>query len=417
MEIKNIKHNYDNNICSFQLVISAEEFAPYIDQMRREKPNAFLTEVHKSAGREAIPPLFEKACIQRGFVPVSKPDFNVEKCGADGIICVCSFVNYPEVTELNWKGLSVEKPVKLCTEEDVDQAIAKYMRNHPYSRPTDRPAQMGDLVDISFSGTSEGKGFFFDHSDNTRFQVGAGTIFYGLDEAIVGHSAGDEFELTLTMPDDFRREQIRGKTLDLKIKLKIVLSRDILECTDEYVKSMINGYDSLAQFREYQRKHVQAVYDAKSDIIYENRVRTALAKMVTCSIPDVMTDAAVEPYVTAMDITAMRHGKKVEEYLAEIGKTLEQYKAHCRPRAEEQVRLSLALDYIIRTEGVQATQDEYDSLVAEYAKKRNIDIASAVKLMGGEDAIIEQILSGRALSLVVKCSNPVEIKVDALPEN
>ena len=78
------------------------------------------------------------------------------------------------------------------------------------------------------------------------------------------------------------------------------------------------------------------------------------------------------------------------------------------------VRLSLALDHIITSENVQANREDYDEYVADYAQRQRISNEEAVKRLGGESAIIEQLLHAQAIEVVKQYAQPTEMPFDSI---
>lgn len=271
---------------------------------------------------------------------------------------------------------------------------------------------MGDIVEVSFTGTHNGERFPYDHSEKSRFTLGSGQLFAGLDELLEGHVAGDDLEPSLTMPEDFHRDDVAGMTLDLKVHLRGVWARDLLECTDEYVKEHIKGCETLAEFREKQRSEIQSRYDSESARHYRRNLDEALAAAVTCPIPGAMMDTAIARYVATLRSIAAQQGKTAEQVLQEEGKTMADFIEQVRPSAETQVRESIALDYIARAEKIEVTGEELAGYIQRYAESGKISVEEAQRRLGGVDALYERMLNDRAMKVVTDSAEPVIQEVE-----
>lgn len=433
MELRNISTNEGR--VRFELHLDKEEWLGYLKkestslQKRKAVPGyragkAPLSVAYKTYGdsliqggtNAVINDKLTQACEENDWAPVSQPTITVVAADLEQFCALIAFADYPKVEEMEYRGLKVEKPIKTVTEAQVDEMIDKYMRNHLYVHEVPREARMGDIVEVKFRGTHNGEGFEYDHSDKSRWVVGSGQLFTGLDEAIVGHVAGDDLELTLTMPEDFHREAVAGLTLDLKVHLVGVWARDLLECTDEYVKENVKGFDTVAEFREDRRKTAQGLNDSESKRILNQRIDDALAAAVTCPIPEEMIQVSMNRHMMTLQQLASGQGKTIEQVLSEEGKTVADFQALVRPNCERQVKCSVALDYIVRKEGLQVSRETIDNQLRSYATKANISMDEAARRMGGIESIAEKMLNDRAMDVVRENLIITEVEVEEFPK-
>lgn len=326
------------------------------------------------------------------------------------LCAVCKFIDYPRVSDFEYKGIRVEKPVRTCSEKDIDEAVAQYMNTHLDVHEVQRAARMGDIAEVNFTAKCGDLRFLLSHSKNHRFLMGSGQLFAGLDEALVGHDAGDALFLTLTMPEDFHREDIAGRTLDIEVELLGVWERTLLSCTDEYVREHINGCDTVADFRESLRKKIQERYDSDSRRVYAANLDKALAEKVTCPLPAEMVRVALGGFVDTLRQYAASEKTTPEALLARDGKSMEVFLDECRPHAERQVRLSLALDYVVRKEELTVSAEAVDAYIAKLAAANKYTPEQAERAAGGREKCAEELLSDAALKLVAQYAIPVPVE-------
>ncbi|MCD7862826.1 MAG: trigger factor [Lachnospiraceae bacterium] len=363
---------------------------------------------------EVLADAMTEVCAEHDYFPVSNQNIQLDQADLKALNATVSFAIYPEIDDFDYTAMEVEKPVKPVTEQDVDDAINRYMKARPWVHEVERAAQIGDVVEASFNGTCEGQPFEYDHSDKTRFIMGRETLFTGLDEKLVGYSAGDDLDVSLTMPANFRRESIAGKTLDLHVHLISVNARDVLECTDEFVKEKVKDCDTVAAFREKQRARLQKQNDQKSDRAFERNIQDALVSHVTCPIPESMISVGVNNYVRALQQMSMQQGISVSQLLKQEGKTLADFKREVRPSAVKQVKVSIALDYVMRKEQFEVPKDAVEKQVNTYMKRaRKSSYEAALKALGGEEEVEEKLKNDMAIDFVRTHCKVVEVEVDS----
>lgn len=370
------------------------------------------TEAVGQAGPQAV----DRACRERGLEPVSVPAFTALRAGREGLTLVVDFYNYPEIKDLTYRGLRVERPHMAATEEMEEQELRAYMASHLNVHQVEREARMGDIVEVDFHGTRYGKPFPFDHGHNIRFLMGTGRLFAGLDEALAGHTAGDEMDLTLKMPQDFHRQDIARSTLDLRVRLVGVWAREMYELNDDFVRSQVKGASTVEEFRAMMRERAQKGLDLKAERSYERNLEQSLADAVKEPIPEAMVQTVLDRFVEGLRATAAAQGETVEQLLAREGRTLEDYRAMSLPHARRQTYVNVALDYIRSAEKLTVSQEDIEAYYKSYAAKFNLTPQEARQSAGDPERAADTILNERAMDIVRSSAVPVTVEVTELPD-
>ncbi|XPE55125.1 FKBP-type peptidyl-prolyl cis-trans isomerase [Shigella flexneri] len=66
--------------------------------------------------------------------------------------------------------------------------------------------------------------------------MGQNRMIPGFEDGVVGHKAGEEFEIDVTFPEDYHAENLKGKAAKFAITLKKVEERELPEMTEEFIK-------------------------------------------------------------------------------------------------------------------------------------------------------------------------------------
>ncbi len=433
MEVRNLTKR-PNGLITFEIVFSGPEWekplAAAALAWEKKKPipgyrigkaplalacrtygNAMVEEAANEVLTSSLPGVLK----EQGLEPVSPPQIRPVQADSVSLLALCSLINHPDVPDFDYLGLPVERPVHTCTEDDIDKAVDDYMDNHLYVHEVDRPAAMGDIAEVDFTGTHNGKKFDYDHSARSRFTMGSGILFAGLDEALVGHSAGDHLSLRLTMPEDFHRAAVQGLTLDLEVNLHGVWARERVACTDEYVKENVPGCETVQEFRARQRQTLMKRYDSAADRAFEKNVEAALASRITCDVPEALYEAPLRRLVSARDQAAVQEGLSPDETPEEKEARLAGYRAKARPEAEAQVKTSLALESVIRRENIRVTEEEIDSHLVSCANALQITPQDALKRLGGKDAVANHLRQEKALDLVCRHADVTRVEAEEIP--
>ena len=370
--------------------------------------------LYKPAARDASDDCITKVCVEKQIIPVSQPAVDVFQADGKGFACGISFEKYPDVTAMEYRGIQAEKPVCKCSDAMIDEEITRFMRQHLDVHHVEREAQMGDIVQVDFTGTHNGGSFPFDHSSNSRFVLGSGQLFAGLDEALCGHVAGDHLDITLTMPQDFHRADVAGLTLDLSVNLQGVWARDMRELNDDFVREFVRSAETVAQYREQIRERIQKRLDEQSENLFHANINKVLAANLPVEVPPAMVETASKRYLSTLAAFARQQEMTVEQYLAKEGKTLDDYKKMVESAAWEQTAVSIAVDHVITAENLSVSRNRLDTYYQRFAAGNKISIEDAKKQVN-EDVLIDEYLHKDAMKLIRESAVPVIVGVEALP--
>ena len=143
---------------------------------------------------------------------VSMPEIDVKEVGKEiGAKFEATVTVKPEVKLGQYKGLEVEDFPSEVTEDEIKAHFEKIQNDNARLVPVeDRPAQMGDTVNVSYSGTVDGVAFDGGQSDSYDLKLGSKTFIDTFEEQICGHSVGDKFDV----------KSLREKLLYLQLSLR-----------------------------------------------------------------------------------------------------------------------------------------------------------------------------------------------------
>ena len=166
------------------------------------------TKVRQEVQEELIKSSFETALIQENLRPISGPkiDPKVVAAGQD-MEYSATFEIFPNFDPQGIEGLEIERPVVEITEANIDTMLEILRTQHTTWNETDRPAQLGDRVTITFNGTIDGEDFPGNKGEEVPLVLGEGYMFKDFEDALIGLSVGAE----KPSPSRFRRISGAGR--------------------------------------------------------------------------------------------------------------------------------------------------------------------------------------------------------------
>ena len=130
-------------------------------------------------------------------------------------------------------------------------------------------AQNGDTADIDFEGFVDGVAFEGGKAEHYSLVLGSGSFIPGFEDQIIGHKAGDEFDIQVKFPAEYQAEELAGKDATFKIKLHEVKYKELPELDDDFAKD-VSEYDTLEQLKDSIRAGIAANNEKQADQQVEN---------------------------------------------------------------------------------------------------------------------------------------------------
>lgn len=318
--------------------------------------------IMKEALEDIINETFHQVLTQEKMDTYGKVDFDLIPSLTPEEILVYKAVvtSMPTVQLGDWKGKKIKQQDVNVSDEDLNQAIKEMAEMVATEKPVEREAKLGDKVMVDFEVFVEGKLIEGGKADNFGLNLGEGRMILGFEEKIIGHKSGEKIEFTLNFPENYHASELGGKPANFKVTLKQVLEKMKPELDDELAKKV--GLTSLSELKKTLSENI--LREKKEREI--ERVEIAAIKQVTESakfseIPMVMINDTVNDLVHDFEHTLAHRGMKLEQYLASIGKTLDQIKKDFEPKAVERIKSSMALGKLAEDEKLTVTTEEIDS--------------------------------------------------------
>ena len=171
--------------------------------------------------------------------------------------------NLPEVKLGQYKGLAVTRHVRPLSEKTIDQEMVHQTRMRSVYHNSTAPAKRGSRVLLDFVGFMDGEEIPDSRMEKVMVVLGDGKLMPAAEDAIYGHTAGETFRFDFTYPEQFRVEELSGKTAQFEIKLHSVAEKTTPELNEEFARAQ--GYADLAAMREAVRAKKRKIHEDAAD--------------------------------------------------------------------------------------------------------------------------------------------------------
>lgn len=328
-----------------------------------------------------------------------KIDLDVISVGKEGFTFKATVTVEPEVEIENYKGIEVAKKPTEVTEEILDEEIQKIReRNSRLVTVEDRPAENGDSVVIDFEGFVDDVAFEGGKAENYTLALGSGNFIPGFEEQIVGHNTNDAFTITVTFPEDYQVDDLKGKEAQFKIVLHEIKAKELPEFDDEFIKD-ISEKETVEEYKEELKSEVAQRLQKESEQDVENQLTTKLTELLKAEIPEAMYENTVDDMLREFDMRLRSQGMDMQTYMQYMGMDKDGLRAMYRPQAEQRVKLRLALDKIAQLENLTADDAAIEAEYERMAESYKMPVEKIKKIVSTAD-IAKDLAVEKAMDLV-----------------
>lgn len=287
-----------------------------------------------------------------------------------------------------WKGLEVEKVEPTAvTEEDIQSSIDSDLQTLSETVDiTDRAAATGDQVVIDYVGKKDGVAFDRGSAEDQTITLGKAGFIDGFEDGIVGHKAGETFDLNLKFPEDYGNEELNGQAVVFTITLDKIQEVVVPELSEEILPKLSEDAKTIEEYKEQVKADLEKSNKESAEAQMRSNALTALLEQ--CEIikyPEDRLKEAIETctevykaqleqmayyyYGTTLDGLKESTGMSEEDLL---GTTYEEL-------AKQQLLGELALELLAEAEKIEYTGDVYETFLEDQAKNFGYEDGEAVE--------------------------------------
>ena len=413
-------NNLETNKYELEIEISAEDFEAAIEKaylkarkniampgFRKGKAPRKLIE--KEYGEQVFfedavnllyAPVVNGAVEESGLELVTRPEVEVTEISKEnGVKLKATCITKPEVEVKDYKGIEVEKVVNPVTDEDINKQLdALREKNVTVETVDDRAAENGDDVVIDFEGFKDDVAFEGGKAEDFTLSLGSGQFIPGFEDQIVGHNAGEDFDINVTFPDEYQVKELAGAPAVFKIKLKSISKKVMPELDDDMVKDSTE-FDTVDEYKADVKKKLEEANEKHADSEVEAKIFDKVIENMTAEIPQVMFDNRVNEMISELEQRLAPQGISLDLYMQYTGQTIDTVKKAYAEQAEKQVKLRLALEKIAKLENIEVTEDELKAEFDKLAEAYKLDV-DQIKQFIHDDDLKKDIAVGKAVDLI-----------------
>ncbi|MBX7444454.1 MULTISPECIES: trigger factor [unclassified Arthrobacter] len=333
---------------------------------------------------------YQAAVQESGIRPLSRPEVEItevpDPSATDGGLKFAAEVDVrPEIELPDYAGIEVQVAAAESSEADVDKALDELRGRFGTLKSVDRPAAEGDFLTIDITASIDGEEV--DSASGLSYQVGAGTMLEGMDEAVTGLSADEDaiFDTTLVGGEH------AGEAAQVKVVVKAVKERELPEANDDFAQ-LASEFDTIAELREDLAKQAASSKIVEQGVEARDKVLDKLVELVEVPVPD----SVVEEQLEAHFQEGNGHGEGEHD--------TEEHREEVRANTARAFQNEIILDAIAEKEEVNVSQNELIDYIVSTASQYGMDpnqFAQIIDQSGQVPMMVSEVRRRKALAVVL----------------
>ncbi len=333
---------------------------------------------------------YQEAVIENKLTPLSRPEVEItevpDPTATDGIVKFQVELDIrPEIELPDYEGLEVEVAALEASEEDTEKALDELRARFGTLTVQDRPAADGDFLTINIAAKIDD--VEVDSASDLSYQIGAGNMLDGLDEAATGLSADEEAIFNTKLAGG----EHAGEEAQVTVKVTSVKVRELPEANDDFAQ-LASEFDTIAELKEDLAKQANESKTVEQGVEARDKVLEKLVALVEVPVPDSVVAEQLEQHFKPENA----HGPEEHD--------TEEHRAEVKDNTEKAFRNEIILDAIAEMEEVSVSQAELIDYIVSSASQYGMEpnqFAQMLDSSGQVNMIVGEVRRRKALAAVL----------------
>lgn len=328
--------------------------------------------VFEEAIRALLRTTLQQIVEEHGLKPVMAP--KVEAVSRMPVTLKITFVERPEVTVKGAHKIKIDKKDAPVDPKDVQRVLDSVLQEHRLVEPVDRAAKEGDQVTVDFHATdADGKQVSGLSAQRYAVVIGKSNLLPGFEPQLVGMSKGEQKEFSLTLPDKFQLEELKGKPVRFHITMHTVEAVTLPALDDAFAKEKLHQ-ESAKAFTDMVEKSIKEQEEQFDRMRREKLLLDDIRDRTTADIAEELIEDEMRHLVSEWSEHLAAQKVDLEEALKREGKTAKQMEEEFKKRAEERWKLRLGIGALIEERKTEVSDDDmaqtFDAFLLDLPEER-----------------------------------------------
>ncbi len=317
--------------------------------------------VYQTAGNMAVQKSIWQALEKEDLEIASQPKIEVQKLApGNPFIYKATLDLLPKVKICSFDKVEVKPAQEPKIEEnEIEKVLNDLKKMRAKETIADKAAEKGDKVEIDFEASVDDAKIEGGSAKKHPLVIGSNTMIPGFEDNLIGLKKDETKEFTLTFPEKYHAENLRGKKGTFKVTVQAVYKREMPEINDEFAKGLglkdLKGLKSHIESNLKQEKATKEKQRVELDIINQ-----LIEKSEFEEIPESLINQEIEKMMQELQDNITRQGGKMEDYLKSIKKSESDLRLDFTPDAIKRVKTGLLIRKFAQENNIKADKQEIE---------------------------------------------------------
>ncbi|MGO4130514.1 trigger factor [Janibacter sp. RAF52] len=352
--------------------------------------------VIQEAVNEALPEFFGKAVDETGVSPIGQPEVDITEVPmADGeqLKFTVEVDVRPEITLPDYDGIEITVDNLEVTDEDVEAKLTELRERFGTLVGVDRAVETGDFVSIDLKAEIDGDEI--DSVEGVSYEVGSGNMLQGIDEALVGMTAGETKDFTAPLAGGDQA----GQDASCTVTVQSVKVRELPEVDDDFAQ-MASEFDTADELRADLAKQAEQAKKFEQGIQARDKVLDHLLDNTEIPLPEGIVEAEIHQHLE-------QEGRlEDDEHRAEVDES-----------TRKTLTTQFLLDALATAEEIEVGQPELIEYLVMQSQQYGMDpnqFAQLLDQQGQVEAMVGEVARRKALAAALDKAKIVDADGNAI---
>ena len=347
-----------------------------IQGFRKGKVPKKIIEAHYGKGvftEDAIeivfPNAYKQALIDTAITPVTHPDLEqIEKISEEeGATFIVKVGVKPEIVLGDYEGAEIESMEPVISEEEIMAELEKTQeQNARLVTLEEGEVKDGSTVTIDYEGFLNGEPFIGGKDTDYDLIIGSGSFIPGFEEQLIGSKSDEDIDINITFPEEYHDENLKGKDVVFKVKIKGIREKELPKIDDEFAKDS-SEFDTLAEMKADIEKALENSKKEQLKGAAEKKVVDYAIDNAKFDVPALMIEEEVSRNLENFEQQMSQQGLSLEDYFKYTNTKLEDFRNNQKKEAERNIRIELVLAQISEIKNIEVSEEELDQEIKNFA--------------------------------------------------
>jgi len=358
----------------------------------------FGKEVEAEVLRKIVPEYYSKAVEEARIEPVGHPeiDDDLHITPSQPLTFTVTVEVKPEIGELRYEGIKIEKRTLSISDEDVDRAIRLIQENRALYSVTEDEVQEGDMAIIDCEASIDGQPWKEFSYKEYPFIIGSEAMPPEFSDALKGRRKGETVEVRVSIDKSHQNQHLAGKEVVYKVLVKETKKRNLPPLDDNFAREL--DAENMDDLRRKIRDDLEKRAQKRINLDYKRQILNKLIKDYDFSVPDSMVEAELRSLIIDAKQRAMQNRVPV--------KSDEELRQEYLSTARENVKGALLLEAIGKRERIEVTDEELREAMEEMGARNGLRAEDIMRIYmmqeGSLEAFRKRLFADKVLDLLVQ---------------